>query len=556
MRMMKAVFGIAVVLIALSAGANAQTVVFNAVGSSAQFLELGQAAGSPTTVSPAGLGATCVWSNNQSTDSTHAIEVTDPTTNQTETGNAWIAWTPGRNPRTGASDCTVVNAATNNSIYVFLQTDSVIGDRCFFNGCKFGTAGTPSGSTSDNLIFPTGSTTNTEIALNSSVWSAVNGSTQNAAATDIRPEDAAFATQRALTSCGSAVASSNYLGLGYPSDTTDINNNNNVVHSEYSASTFHITTFPFSASSSFSVTPIGAVPIVVFVNPSDATGFGSSSFTNISRADLASYLDGAFGNTNHVVSGSDGLTTVVVREPASGTYNTMEYAVPNTTARLVSQDVGKNQPTGQNACDPDNTSVALNPLNLVNTDGGHRNRAIGTGQEVSVVENLTEPIDTSTPQTADTLGYAFWSTANFAAATSTNAKYVKVDGVDPIETSYATNGVLPTSGNGTLADVTFANVNNGTYPIWSLLRLVSASPAPAAVTNLATAAQGFVVGSTEPDFIPYSSLNVLHSHFTPPGITYPTNSMPNNGGSCGTEAGGDVGGVILASTSCTTGSRM
>ncbi len=44
MRMMKIVFGIAGVLIALSAGANAQTVVFNAVGSSAQFLELGQAA--------------------------------------------------------------------------------------------------------------------------------------------------------------------------------------------------------------------------------------------------------------------------------------------------------------------------------------------------------------------------------------------------------------------------------------------------------------------------------------------------------------------------------
>ncbi len=545
MRMMKIVFGIAGVLIALSAGANAQTVVFNAVGSSAQFLELGQAAGSSTLGSPAGLGATCVWSNNQGSDSTHAINVTDPSTNQVETGNAWIAWTPGTN-RLGNSDCTVVNAATNNSIYVFLQTDSVIGDRCFFNGCKFGTTQSPSGSSPDHLIFPTGSSP-AEIPLVPAVWNAVNGTIQNAAGTDIRPEDAAFATLRGTTACDGQVAGSSYRGLGYISAGTPI-------ESEYSGSTFHVTAFPFSATSSFSVTPIGAVPIVVFVNPSNPNGFGSASFTNISRADLSKYLDGSFGNTNHVVPGTNSLTTVVLREPLSGTYNTMEYGVPNTTTRFTSQDVGLTQPAGQKACHPDGTPV--NPMNIVNAEGGYRNRAIGTGQEISVVENLTAPL-AGTPQEPDSLGYSFWGTSNFAAATATNAKYLKVDGVDPIEDSYVTNGVLPTTANGQLHDVTFSHVNDGTYPVWSLLRLVSASPAPAAVTALAGAAQNFVVGSSEPDFIPVSSLTQLHSHFTPPGITYPTTSTPANGASgCTPEAGGDVGGVILASTSCVTGQRQ
>ncbi len=170
----------------------------------------------------------------------------------------------------------------------------------------------------------------------------------------------------------------------------------------------------------------------------------------------------------------------------------------------------------------------VNPMNILNAEGGYRNRAIGTGQEISVVENLTAPL-AGTPQEHDSLGYSFWGTSNFAAATATNAKYLKVDGVDPIEDSYVTNGVLPTPSNNLLGNITFSHVNDGTYPVWSLLRLVSTSPAPAAVTALANAAQNFVANTTQPDFIPVSGLTKLHSHFTPPGITYPTTSTPANG---------------------------
>ena len=131
MRMMTKFFGIAVALAALSAGANAQTMEFLAAGSSAQFLQLGLAASAGVLSSPAGEGATCLWSQSSGlTTSLQATATFTPTSGtpitRSETGNAWIAWTP-----TGAS-CTAVNGSTK--IYAMLQTDSVLGNMLYFNG--------------------------------------------------------------------------------------------------------------------------------------------------------------------------------------------------------------------------------------------------------------------------------------------------------------------------------------------------------------------------------------------------------------------------------------
>jgi hypothetical protein len=563
MRMMKNLFGIAAVFIALAASAHAQTVAFNGIGSSAQFLQLGQAAGTSTTGTPPGKGATCVWSNN-----TSAVSATDPTTGQTETGNAWIAWTPG-----SPLGCSSVGAGT--TIYAYLQTDSVVGDRCLFNGCTIGATSTsPAGTASSGLIFGTSG----EVSLNSTVWSALISSTNHvvdAAGTDIRPEDAAFATVRAVKTttlpCGTAIDSTQYLGLGYTAATTT--SPGTPIQSEYSSSIFHVATFPFSATSSFTVTPLGAVPIVFFVNPGHATGFGSLSGLTVTQ--LAHFLDGTYGQTQDVGTTGHFATTVLIREPLSGTYNTVEYAVPNTSdlggtagQLATSQDVGKNQLSGQVNCNATTGGPLENPLNFQSSDNttGYRNRVIGTSQMINTVLTLPAPLNPSTPQTTDTLGYAFWSTANFKNATLTNAKYLQV-GVtsggtttyyDPLVDSYATtSGELPTSGNGFLPDVTFNSLKNGDYPVWSELRLVNlGSSALPAVTDLANLAQAFVEGSTEPDFVPVASLNVVHSHFTPPTVTYPPSAAPNNGGNCGTEAGGDVGGVILNAGNCTTGERQ
>ncbi len=164
----------------------------------------------------------------------------------------------------------------------------------------------------------------------------------NAAGTDIRPEDAWFATKRALVACGSPVASgSQYLGLGY--------SNGNDITSSFSSSVFHVIdyTLPVTSPASYTVTPVGATPILVVVNGQDTTGFGAHSFTNISSANLAKFLDGTSTKTDQVNDASattGNSVTTLIREPLSGTFNTMEYNVPNTVALHTSQEAG-NCPT-------------------------------------------------------------------------------------------------------------------------------------------------------------------------------------------------------------------
>lgn len=514
---LKGFLSLAVALFAFSASSNAQTVQFNGIGSSAMFLELGQAASSST----AGLGATCVWS----TSTSGVVYATDNSTNgggKTETGNAWVAWTPN------GSDCTTVTTATN--IYAYLQTDSVVGDRCLFNACAITNGG--SGSSPADLI------SSSEVALPNVVVTALtNAPTVNVAGTDIRPEDAEFAITRATTPCGTPItqytsgtgAATQYLGLGYTNGAT--------VDSYYSGSTFNV--IQFALPGSFNVTPLGAVPVVVAVN-----GGALTSATNLNRSTLALYLDGSIGLVRDVVGGtSNAKTTVIIREPISGTYNTMEYNVPNNVELQTSQDVGLNQPVSQANCN--GTLPATNPLHIENAAGGYRNRAIGTGQELSELFATTNG-----------LGYSFWSVANFKGASNITSKYLTIDGVDPIETNYTvvaggTGGEIPTPSNSLLGNVTLAHVADGTYPIWSLLRLVTTNSSAATVAStMASAAANFVSfgsSTSQPDFIPYASLVVERSHFTPPGI-YASGSAPapqNGVQGLYTEVGGDVGGVVI-----------
>ncbi len=306
-----------------------------------------------------------------------------------------------------------------------------------------------------------------------------------------------------------------------------------------------------------------------------ASGFGGTGFTSISSQTLAEFLDGRLSQTGNV-NGTSGtaLVNTIIREPLSGTYNTMEYNVPNrvnipasgsTPAQFgTSQDVGLNQPTAQRDCAGD--AVGSNPMDITSVGGGLRERAIGTGQELAQVVAAT----TSSTQ-FNALGYGFWSAGNFApfsAATST-AKYLEVDGIDPLVTVATTphTGVIPTTA-AELENVTLNTVANGTYPIWSLLRFVTvgSTTAPTAITNLSAATQDFVSFGSQtpqptnprPDFITLAKLQGVRSHFVPPlpaPATGSTNGQPNPAadghvGSAITtcsnaEQGGDVGGVFV-----------
>jgi hypothetical protein len=177
------------------------------------------------------------------------------------------------------------------------------------------------------------------------------------------------------------------------------------------------------------------------------------------------------------------------------------------------------------------------------TAGSWRYRAIGTSQELA-----------ETFATNDALGYGFWGVSNFAAAPTT-AKYLQVDGRDPIQGVY--DGVIPTT-PAELAKVDFQSLLSGTYPIWSLVRFVTVDTTSRNLMESLAITAGTFSGTTHPDFLPYYGpkggvkVNLERSHFAPPGINFSTTNQPaNNGnyggfGSCTTpEAGGDVGGVIL-----------
>src|SRR5208282_3048465 len=158
-----------------------------------------------------------------------------------------------------------------------------------------------------------------------------------------------------------------------------------------------------------------------------------------------------------------------------------------------SQDYGQNQQSTQVDCGGSLTGGGTgtgNPMNISTGTSlvGHRQRVIGAGNMLSVLFGNT---NITSPPVGAVLGYAFWSTQNFKNAYSssshynTNARYLTVDGVDPLLNSYGPYpgsagpcasgtcpaGTIPTPGNGGMGSVTLATVANGSYPIWSFLRL-------------------------------------------------------------------------------------
>jgi hypothetical protein len=534
MKFMKYLLVLTLAVFAMAGVSNAQTVAFLATGSSALFLELGQAA-----LSYSATGTPCGWSASSNADIVVQDQRTSPSTN--EQGNVWIAW--------GAGSGSCAAPAGSYNIYAYMSLDSVLGDRCFFEVDSSGVAGctwsvtVAAGTTGAGLLAPYPSSG--ETAIPASVIGALNGLHTFAAGTDIRPEDAKFATQRMFTPCTSTIYREPYNqtvyetpGLGYGSGNVGTS-----VESDFSSKTFHVLQFnitgddPISgiAVPAYSVSTVGAQPIVITVSPTPAGGTGIGAASDINGFTLALFLEGVLGRSTDLVGPSTtNPVTVLVREPLSGTYNTLEYSVPNSSQFKTSQDANNCASSGL---------VKSNPLDLASANGAvtgaARRRVIGTSEMVAELEAAT----------TDTLGYFFWSAANAAGFSATTGKYLTVNGVDPLQNSYS-GGVFPSQAGGTLGNVTFANLNSGDYPIWSALRIVSNSPAPAGVTNLIAAAQ--TLTSTQSDFITLANLKVWHSHFNLYGvnvfneangtsITTPSDLCPTSGAAA--EGGGDAGGT-------------
>lgn len=539
MKFMKYMLVLAVVVCSTASVSKAQaTIQFLGGGSSALFLELGQAAQSAA-------GTPCVWTQKSSAGVLARDDRTSPTTD--EKGNYWVTWSAG----TGS--CAAPTGAFD--VYSYQQLDSVVGDKCYFLASKSGASGciqiltVAAGTAGADLL---GAGFGPDTPIPAAVISAVNGQRYFVIGTDIRPEDAKFATMRMFTPCGSKLtrepvqAGGTYstVGLGYSTAKAGVGKQ---VLSSFSTKLFNVINFNIKGTDPFTLMPVrgytvntvGAQPIIIAVSPVPASGTGFGAASDISRETLASIQDGTLGRATDLQGPtSANAITSLVREPLSGTYNTMEYSIPNTVEFKTSQDA--------NNCS--GTVVNSNPMDVPSANGkvagAARRRVIGTGEMVATLQAAA----------TDTIGYYFWSAGNSSAFTSTNGKYLTVDGVDPIQDSY-TGGVIPvacTPAPCGLDFVTFKNLNAGDYAIWSALRLVSTSPTPAGVTNLISGAQS--LNSTQHDFVTLGKLNVWHSHFpiSSIGITSAANGTSINSANdlCATagalaEAGGDAGGATI-----------
>ena len=384
----------------------------------------------------------------------------------------------------------------------------------------------------------------------------------NAGLTDIRPEDALYATQRALSSYNTT---NGLGGLGYNNVTCGASGTNQgcpIYTSEATGTVFNVLRFALSGTDpvtkasepTYSTLSTGAAPVVVFVQNKDtgtlafgslATGGvanrGPYNLTNVNRKNLAFVYEGTSGCTGDLfptASGPGKPIQVFQREPLSGTYNTFEFNAVRTLYGSAALAVGENKISSTSWITDDDSGQELNtfPANAwggagcpnsastaptatcgdplyqqtVSCNGagpGVKYRAIGTGELVKAVINGN---GAAAPTTNDAIGYAFWSYQNFqpvasgctqvsngnATCTTYTAHYLTVDGIDPFfnapggdPTPGATAfnppqcGFVSASGTFPCFQLPFTHIADGSYPIWSLLRLATFGNAPNATPS-------------------------------------------------------------------------
>ncbi len=608
------------------------------VGSSAQFNAT--AYGAKQLITGAGGTFNLFSVKGKDTSGTPSAQIIDSriSSNPSDSATLWVAWD-------GGSPC---------KVWVYFSVDSAVGVKDFLAWGKVGTksaafaygqlstlmSGDPatwcgSGCT-QNKVFGLTDTNlvNAKDELPASIITALNaipsnqtsgnpptycgGGTLNsdvycyfnAAATDIRPEDALYGTTRALAAYDTKALN----GLGYDSTACGGDGTGEfgcpIYTSMATGSKFYVVNFKLVGSDpislgtipAFTTIPTGISPVVVFVNNADSSGFGtgapSYAYTNINRMILSQVFQGNLSRTTDLLTsgaaipGAGKPIQVVQREPLSGTYNTFEFtgvrtlsgsaATPavKSTNNILSNAFGGQElgiiPSGDSThfnylTDPTNCPTAsgsaptgvvtcVDPLFVPTASGGVRLRAIGTGEEVPGVVGG----NAGQPATPNGIGYAFWSFGNLKPASGGKAHYLTVDGVDPLFAS-------PTDGTNTAGAynfptcsatpctqvIPFTHVVDGSYPLWSLLRIItfSGTKKPPAVATLVNAELAQASTGGLYDFVPLTdgsnnlTVFVSRSHYKQSSIN-PANGHkgctslhPLTG--CAAEGGGDMGGSVI-----------
>jgi hypothetical protein len=523
--------------------AEAQTVpLYVIAGSSAQFNTLGYANWEGTTALTGpnhwtAKSGSAIAAGTGCTGATPTVVIHDGRSSNIsdEPGTVWIAWNNAE---------TTTPRGSGAALSAYINVDSGVGVRAALAvPAAVLNITVPAGTCGANLVPGTSVADSPIPATVLADLAAAN--TINVGAADIRAEDAEFATTRLLTAQGTGVPDTtrqNVQGLGYGGAFGAYIGY--PIKSSRSTTVANPVGFALFGNDPISGNPadsdiielnVGAGPVMVFVNTTTTgTGhFGDPNLNDIDEWPLAGLVSGKLHRTRdafHTTGLGDYPARIFIREPLSGTYNTFEFNIPDTARELTSQEAGVTAVTPS-------SGSAQNPLNEQIADNGGvagRARAIGTGEEIKAVAAV-----------ADSLGYAFWGYGNFAGYAPTTIKYLTVNGVDPLFTSYSANitgtpGAFPQKTGSTYPVLTFPNVANGSYPIWTVFRLVLPNANNLTnVQNLISVAQADA--SLISDFIPFPNLGVFRSHY------YTSSVGPYNGHKAGypNESGGDVGGAVL-----------
>jgi len=561
----------------------AQNIEVNIAGSSALFNSLALGAYNGGTSIVSGGGATFHW-----TSASNSVNLTDsrPTPVNNDAGTVWVVWD---------------SAATPN-VWIFNKVDSVVGDRCYFaqphcniNASAATVAAAGAGQVSSALW---GADTNLPASIQSLFTSGTTLVT--VAATDIRPEDAAFVICRVNSALGASKAggsaSDGLDGLGYnaknaagvcpayPIGTTGKGVGSPIV-SGYPGSTgaanvlaFNISgkdPFTDTAIPAYTVIAVGAAPIAFIIERD------KGQLTNLQNA-TEIQLQQVFSGTNCDADAfglPSGAISINLREPLAGTMNTTEASVFRRPTVYPGAVLGLSQEAHVDG-------AVNNPLKGQSgtclAGLGARYRAIGTSEEVKSV------LESGSNYGHDGIGYTFFSYGNVSSiANNTAYGYITLNGIDPIFQTYgstldpgqpATAGTLPAAANlpATCAGgagsfpcseheiwkngFSFPNLRNGTYRAWSLLRLVSTGTPATNATVLVKASNSYVVNAI-PDYVPAVAitgttdlgLKLVRSHYQQlSGSGAVIGSVPANS----PEKGGDMGGYIIPTlTGATTATQ-
>lgn len=473
-----------------------------------------------------------------------------------ESATYWLVWVCGNVSGSGAC-----NGANVTDIWMDNQVDSIVGDRMFLaqpSAKSYLATGTqtgvdPAGNLINALLFAYGDSsgsTSTNCTSNpttcdaaqvpADVYALANGASINTAFSDIRAEDALFGTERA----NSALTGSPWTGLGYGGGATTKVGASIVSSFTGTFATpvlFGLpgTSDPFTGTtvpSSIQTFPVGVEPIVFIANRTNSNGLGYAPggvpmYTNVQ--DNAGSLgtpspvgllfggtncngsNSAFGLGGAVPPSGDFAVNPVIREPLSGTMNTVEFSTFRTYGgslpAIFGSSVGNatsipttSQEAFVNGVNPLGGTGPNPPGTPCNTGLGKRYRSVGTGEEVGNGKTgACSSSITGVTCTKDGIGYTFFSFANLSALSNNpNYGYLTLDGVDPLFNSYsggdpgqpATGGseigempACSVSKNGSAggcltSDVwtsgnSFPHIRDGSYRSWSILRALCDSAA-------------------------------------------------------------------------------